>query len=162
MDKIKIIFQNNKLNSILLLIDLFIIIGMLILYIHIKTGKSDVKDNTKTISEEANTKAEEYVQNSSSLIESYALILKGNTYYSDDKPFYFGYDNDYCGYFDEDNINVEDYLYSLEKEGTDIILKIYNRTGLDEIEYVIDINEDGGFNLHLKSEPDKVIILKCR
>ena len=160
MDKIKIIFQNNKLNSILLLIDLFIIIGMLILYIHIKTGKSDVKDNTKTISEEANTKAKEYVQNSSSLIESYALILKGNTYYSDDKLFYFGYDNDYCGYFDEDNINVEDYFYSLEKEGEDILLKVYSSIGLESVEYIIDINEEGGFTLYLKSDPDKVIVLK--
>ena len=156
MDMLKNILRNNRLNVVLLLIDIIVILVLLLFYINIK-GKdtANIVSNTSKVEE----KAEEYKNNSDSLIDSYNAILVGNTYYCGDKYFSFGYNNDYYGYFDANHTSVEEYLYLLIPEGMDIVLRIYSPDNVFAVSYYIDINADGGFDLRPLLSPDETITI---
>lgn len=156
MDKIKELFKNNKTNMVLLCTDGVVIVFMIILLIVRKMPtKPEVTSEKMTESEGI---SESYQLYDNNLLETFGILIRDTTYTSGDKIFEFGDENIYSGYVNDDNPNVSNWIYSLDLDGTDCILKLYNSDYTESMFYIIDITSDGKLKLINRSDPEDIIV----
>jgi hypothetical protein len=116
------------------------------------------KHNSNEIKNKAEESAESYQVINDCLLESYGMMIKGEVYTSGDKIFNFGDDNNYSGYVNSDNPNVQNWIYSLDISSDVFILKLYNYDYSVSVFYIFDITDEGKIRLTNQFNPEDIII----
>ena len=76
-----------------------------------------------------------------------ALIAGSNFDCGNGIEFHFGFENDFSGFFDTENANVEGYYYEVLSEGKSVKLRILNTDKTKYVEYDMEFNSDGNILL---------------
>lgn len=148
------LFESKKFNFIMITVNIVVIVGLVagLIVVYANNNKNhsiDVPEgaaNTEMVSDvDVDALVEEADK---SMPGIYSALIAGSDFdCGNGIEFHFGLQNEFSGFFDAQNTNVEGYSYEVVSEGKSVKLRIYNTDKTKYVEYDMGFNSDGNILL---------------
>lgn len=156
-------FESKKFRLVINIINVCLIVLLVGLVAYRRL--SSPKEITAGVAQVEIIDADEAVKQAQGTMTGiYLSLIRGESGEYNGYEFNFGYNNDYTGYFDKDNTNVQGYQYQLvnpseddEKKGYVANVIIYKDKTESSVQYKLQFDNDQNLTLY---HPDSKVSIK--
>ena len=149
------LLESEKFNVAIIVVNIVVIVGLVIglIVVYINNNKSQSIDTSgSNINSEIvnDVDVDQLVEDADKTMPSvYAALIAGSDFdCGNGMEFHFGTKNEFSGFFDAKNTNVEGYFYEVVSEnGKNIKLRILNTDKTKYVEYDMEFNSEGNILL---------------
>ena len=154
---LKNLLDSKKFDISVIVINAILILLLSVYLVFMHSNKNinsqfDTENIVGVESTEADESTRDLLQNADTLMgDNFFLLLTlngGDYFLEDNVQFHFTADGRYSGFFDSNNLEVENYYYEVLYNGeSQYVLRIKSTDNSRYVDYIMEINEDGNIVL---------------